>query len=85
MDAKSKAAGKKVFLESTPSCGTCHTLEDAKSLGQVGPNLDQLSPDVARVERAVTNGVGAMPSYGEQLSTEQIRSVAEYVAHSTKK
>jgi mono/diheme cytochrome c family protein len=36
--------GKELFLaspsSSKPSCGSCHTLADAKSQGTVGPNLD---------------------------------------------
>ena len=39
------AEGKQIF---TQSCGTCHTLADAGTNGQVGPNLDQLKPDKAR-------------------------------------
>jgi mono/diheme cytochrome c family protein len=31
--------GKKIFL-STGRCGSCHTLADARSKGQIGPNLD---------------------------------------------
>ena len=38
--------GKLIF---TQSCGTCHVLGDAGTNGQVGPNLDDLSPTQARV------------------------------------
>ena len=48
------------MAEAQPSCGTCHTLADAGTQGGVGPNLDALAPEAARVESAVTNGVGAM-------------------------
>jgi mono/diheme cytochrome c family protein len=34
------AAGKEVFASA--GCGGCHTLKDAGSTGNVGPNLDQL-------------------------------------------
>ena len=78
-------AGKQVYQESVPSCGTCHTLEDAGSVGQVGPNLNQLQPDATRVERAVTNGVGAMPAFGETLTPEQIKDLAAYVADAAHK
>lgn len=85
ISAEQQEKGKNVFLnEATPSCGTCHTLADAQTTGQVGPNLDQLKPTALRVQRALENGVGAMPSYGNQLSTEQIQDVARYVAHITK-
>ena len=79
------AAGKQVYQESVPSCGTCHTLDDAGSLGQVGPNLNELQPDATRVERAVTNGVGAMPAFGESLTPEQIKDLAAYVADAARK
>ncbi len=85
IDDETAAAGKKVFEESMPSCGTCHTLEDAGTIGKVGPSLDQLKPDAARVERAVSNGVGAMPSFGESLTEEQIKNLAKYVEHATRK
>ena len=32
---------------------------------------------------AVTNGIGVMPAYEGQLSTEEIKAVAIYVAEST--
>ena len=77
--------GRNVFIqEATPSCGTCHTLSDAQTTGQIGPNLDQLKPTAIRVQRALENGVGAMPSYSNQLSKEQIEDVARYVSHITK-
>lgn len=85
LDEETKVAGKKVFEESTPPCGTCHTLTDAGSNGQIGPNLDQLQPNAERVERAVRNGVGAMPAFGETLSEQQIKDLAQYVEYVTRK
>jgi sulfite dehydrogenase len=85
IDSQTAAEGKEVFLNGSPPCGACHTLEDAQTAGLVGPNLDQLNPDAARVERAVRNGVGSMPGYGETLSDSEIKAVAEYVAHASKK
>ena len=85
IDDETAAAGKKVFQETSPTCGTCHTLSDAGTTGQIGPNLDQLKPNMERVERAVTNGVGAMPSFGEALTEEQIKNLAKYVTHATQK
>jgi mono/diheme cytochrome c family protein len=75
--AVTAAAGKKVF---EANCGSCHTLADAGSTGNVGPNLDDLKPDMATVARQVTNGGGAMPAFGGQLSDTQIQSVAKYVS-----
>jgi mono/diheme cytochrome c family protein len=75
--AVTAAAGKKVF---TANCGGCHTLADAGSTGSVGPNLDDLKPDMATVVHQVTNGGGAMPAFAGQLSDAQIQSVAKYVS-----
>jgi mono/diheme cytochrome c family protein len=72
------AAGAKVF--SSAGCGSCHTLSAAKSSGQVGPNLDDAKPGYDTVLDKVTNGGGGMPSFGGQLSDQQIRDVAAYVA-----
>lgn len=76
--------GKRVFVaQAQPSCTLCHTLADAGASGAIGPNLDQLRPDAARIEAAVRNGVGVMPPFAGSLSDEQIRAVAAYVAKVT--
>jgi mono/diheme cytochrome c family protein len=46
----------------------------------VGPNLDDLRPDAATVQRQVTNGGGAMPAFKGQLSDAEIKAVAQYVS-----
>ena len=74
--------GKQIFL-GDGNCMTCHALQDAGSHGNIGPNLDEIKPDIMRVILAVTNGVGVMPAYEGQLSTEEIKAVATYVAEST--
>jgi len=74
--------GKKIFL-GDGNCATCHTLQDANSNGNIGPNLNEIRPNIARVLSAVTNGIGVMPAYEGQLSTEEIKAVANYVAKST--
>lgn len=73
----SLAAGKKVFLA---NCGACHTLAAAGTGGQVGPDLDDLKPDMATVAKQVENGGGGMPAFGSQLSDAQIQAVANYVS-----
>ena len=75
------AAGKEVYASA--GCGTCHTLEDAGSNGQVGPNLDEARPDYEQVVEYVTNGKGAMPSFKDRLSEEDIQNVANYVSDVT--
>ena len=71
--------GKIIFLEQG-NCAACHTLTDAKSNGEIGPNLNQIKPDIARVISVVTNGIGVMPPYEGVLSTEEIKAVAHYVS-----
>jgi mono/diheme cytochrome c family protein len=61
-------------------CGSCHTLAAAKSSGQVGPNLDDAKPSYDVVLAKVTDGGGGMPSFGGQLTEQQIRDVAAFVA-----
>jgi mono/diheme cytochrome c family protein len=72
------AAGKEVFA--SEGCGSCHTLADAQASGNVGPNLDTSKPSTQLVIDRVTNGKGAMPSFGDSLSEEQIADVAAYVS-----
>lgn len=78
------ALGKRLFTQgAVPSCAVCHTLKDAGTEGQVGPVLDELKPDAARVAAALRNGVGSMPSFKATLSEEQIAALAKYVAAAT--
>ena len=76
--------GKTIFL-GQGNCAACHTLADAKSSGQIGPNLNQIKPDIMRIMSAVTNGIGVMPAYEGQLTKEEIESVAHYVSISASK
>ena len=74
--------GKKIFLEEG-NCATCHTLSEAGSVGNIGPNLNEIKPDINRVIAAVTNGIGVMPAYQGELSPEEIEAVAYYVSVSS--
>ena len=71
--------GKNIFLNKG-NCVACHTLNDAESNGQIGPNLNQIKPDKMRVISTVTNGIGVMPAYEGQLSMQEIEAVAHYVS-----
>ena len=75
------AAGEEVFASA--GCGSCHTLQAAGSSGTIGPNLDEAQPSMELAVERVTNGSGAMPSFSDQLSEQQIRDVAAYVVEST--
>ena len=74
--------GKDVFLNKAV-CSTCHTLADAGSSVDIGPNLNEIRPDKMRVINTVTNGIGVMPSYEGELTSEEIEAVAHYVSKST--
>ncbi len=73
------AEGKEVF---SSNCGSCHTLKAAGTSGEVGPNLDELEPDLATVEHQVVNGGGGMPAFGKEglLNAKEIKAVATYVS-----
>ena len=73
--------GKEIFLGSG-NCATCHSLKDAGSVTNVGPNLNEIRPEFGRIQMAVTNGVGVMPSMLGILSEDEIKAVSLYVAKS---
>ena len=68
------------------SCNSCHSLADAGATGHVGPSLDS-NPNLteAFVVSRVTNGQGAMPAFGGQMSDEEIATIAFYITHVTAK
>ena len=72
------AKGKQLF---TQTCGTCHTLANAGTNGQVGPVLDQIKPNEQRVLNAIKNGglgSGTMPA--NLYSGKDAQAVAKYVS-----
>ena len=73
--------GKDVFLNKAV-CSTCHTLADAGSNGQIGPNLNEIRPDKMTIINVVNNGIGVMPAYEDELTIEEIEAVAHYVSTS---
>ena len=74
--------GKEIFLNSG-NCATCHTLKDAGSVANVGPNLNEIRPDMGRIINSVTNGIGVMPAQLGILSDEEINAVAYYVSEAS--
>jgi mono/diheme cytochrome c family protein len=70
-------AGAAIYAEN--GCGSCHTLADAGSTGNIGPNLDESSVDFAAAVEQITNGGGGMQAYSGTLSEEEIANVAAYV------
>ncbi len=73
--------GQDLFTKTAvPACALCHALKDAGAEGAVGPSLDELKPDAARVAKALRNGIGQMPSYKATLTEAQIAALAAYVS-----
>ncbi len=89
-------AGKLLFVS---TCGVCHTLKAAGTVGSVGPNLDKVAPLTEPVIiRAITNGGATvmtkaaaakyatqMVPYKGALTGAQIDNIAAYVYVSTHK
>ena len=83
MAGSQNGLGKRLFVETaSPPCGVCHTLEAAGAKGLVGPNLDVLKPDVRRIRTAITQGVGAMPAYAEQLTDREVTALVTFITSS---
>ena len=74
------ANGEQVFASA--GCGSCHAFEPAGSTGAVGPSLDDTSASFDDVVAQVTNGGGAMPAFGDELSEQEIQDVAAFVTGS---
>ena len=70
--------GREMFVN---KCATCHTLQDSRSVGRVGPDLDVLRPTASLTENAIregrARGMGQMPA--ELLEGGEARNVARYV------
>lgn len=68
------------------SCNACHALADARSAGGVGPALDG-NPNLTKdyVISTVTTGRGAMPSFGGQMSDEDMAALADYIVQFARK
>ena len=71
--------GRQIF--SDYGCAQCHSLGDAGATGHVGPSLDG-NPNITVdfVKDRVTNGQGMMPSFASQLTPDEIKTLAAYVA-----
>ena len=86
-------AGKAVYEEANPGCGTCHTFKAAGSDGDLGPNLDEVlssehgTPEhiyesIVNPDAEITEGfkAGVMPkTYGEELSDQQLADLVAFL------
>ncbi|HYF16925.1 MAG TPA: cytochrome c [Ramlibacter sp.] len=75
--------GRRLFSSVTPACALCHKLKDADATGEIGPSLDELRPDTARVAKALRQGIGQMPAF-PQLTEAQVQALARYIEQATK-
>ena len=80
------ADGKALFPS---TCGGCHVLAAAGTVGTVGPNLDKANHSLAFVVDRVTNGNtsndGVMPAFVGSLTAQQIQDISAYVAQNAGK
>jgi mono/diheme cytochrome c family protein len=85
--------GKPLFVS---TCGVCHKLRDAKTVGVIGPNLDKVPLPEATIVKAITLGGASvmtkaqvakystqMTAYRNVLSKKQIADIAAYVYKAT--
>lgn len=82
-EAAEYALGKKLFTIAVLACAICLTLKDAGSEGAVGPIPDKIKPNSARVNKALSNRLGNMPSYKALLSEAEIAVVSLYVVNAS--
>lgn len=87
--------GAQVFAGN--GCGGCHTLAEAGSGGQVGPNLDEALPgqSAMMIEKSIVDPnaevvkgfpANVMPAnYGEQLTPKELEDLVKYLLDSTAK
>jgi cytochrome c oxidase subunit II len=75
-EGESAAAARELFVT---NCGSCHTLGDAGTSGQVGPPLDGLTLDEAAIEQQIRQGGGGMPPFEGQLTDDQIEALVQYL------
>lgn len=62
------------------SCGACHSLADGGGTGHIGPSLDgATNMDRDFIIARVSNGQGAMPGFGGQMTDEEIELLASYI------
>ena len=86
-------AGKPLFVS---TCGLCHRLKDAKTVGTIGPDLDKVTLTQPVIVKAITYGGSSvmtraqvakyptqMVAYKNVLSKKQIDDIAAYIFKAT--
>jgi len=87
------SSGKPLFVS---TCGLCHKLKDAKTVGAIGPDLDKVPLTQLLIVKAITYGGSSvmtkaqvakyptqMVAYKNVLSKKQIQDIAAYVFKAT--
>jgi len=59
-------AGRELFAE---HCAVCHTLMADNAVGKIGPNLDQLKPNLGLIENTIANGCAQQPATADAADT----------------
>jgi len=88
------ADGKTLFTDgngAATACGSCHTLADAATTSETGPDLDKIlsGQDAAAISESITKPdaklsagfqAGIMPgNYGDTLSAEELEALVKYL------
>ena len=82
LTAEQVTKGRQLFTDN--GCNACHALADAQAAGSVGPAFDgKATLDKAHVANIITNGQGAMPSFG-WLPAEDIELISTYIVQAKK-
>ncbi len=60
------------------NCARCHAADRS---GANGPSLlpDRLTEEASHYAETISSGSGGMPSFGNKLSVEEIKTLAEYI------
>lgn len=78
------AKGRQLF--SQYACGGCHILADGDGTGGIGPALDN-NPRLTRdyVVGAISEGRGTMPAFRDQMTADEIATLAAYIVQVARK
>lgn len=77
-DVAQLAAGKQLFEDW--GCASCHALKDAGASGHIGPAFDgNAALTKEYTVGRITNGQGAMPSFGGLMTDEEIAVLSDYI------
>ena len=83
--------GKTLFTQEDLACGSCHTLADAGTSAQTGPNLDEslkgkdtnyIRDGIVEPDKDIAEGFGPgimPPNYGQTLDPTEIDALVDYL------